>query len=101
MRTERHREETTMIVDLLAPLLGIAITAAAVVLMRVAIWDATRMRRLRTFGGGWPALQRDRIARTVPLPAGGALARHEHVLQGWQAVQRNRIARRRCARVSW
>jgi hypothetical protein len=55
---------------------------------------------LRAFGGGWQALQRERIARTVPLPAGGALARRAHVLQGWQAVQHNRIARRRCVRES-
>ena len=91
-----------LFVDLLTgatePLLGIAITGGAVVLMRVVIWDAERARRQREFGGGWKALQRDRIARTVPLPAGGTLTRREHVLQGWRNVQRNRIARRRCAR---
>ena len=92
-----------MFVDLLAsarePLLGIAITAGAAVLMRVVVWDAERARRQREFGGGWQALQRARIARTVPSPpAGGALARRQHVLQGWQAVGRHRIARRRCAR---
>ena len=95
-----------MFVDLLAaarePLLGIAITAGAAVLLRVLVWDAERARRQREFGDGWKALQRDRIARTVPpLPAGGALARRDRVLQGWQAVQSNRIARRRCVRVSY
>lgn len=92
-----------MFADLLAgaaePLLGIAITACAAAVMRVVIWDAERARRQREFGGGWKALQRDRIARTVPpLPAGGTLARRERTLQGWRNVQRNRIARRRCVR---
>ena len=95
-----------MFADLLAgapePLLALAITGAAVVVMRLVAWDAVRARRQREFGGGWKALQRDRIARTVPpLPAGGALARRESTLQGWQNVQRNRIARRRCNRVSY
>ena len=91
-----------LITSAVEPLLGIAITAGAVVVMRVVIWDAERARRHREFGGGWQALQRDRIARTVPpLPAGGALARRERVLQGWANVQRNRIARRRCARASY
>ena len=41
--------------------------------MRLVAWDAERARRQRVFGGGWQALQRDRIARIVPvLPAGGA-----------------------------
>ena len=92
-----------MFADLLAgapePLLALAIAVCAVAVMRLVAWDAERARRLRVFGGGWQALQRDRIARTVPvLPAGGALARRERTLQGWRNVQRNRIARRRCVR---
>ena len=97
-----------MFADLLAgapaPLLALAITGAAVGIMRLVAWDAVRARRQREFGGGWKALQQDRIARTVPvtpLPAGGALARRERTLQGWRIVQRNRIARRRCDRVSY
>ena len=90
-----------MFADLLAgalePLLGLAIIACAVAVMRMVVWDAERARRQREFGGAWKALQHDRIARTVPpLPAGGALARREHTLQGWQTVKRNRITRRRC-----
>ena len=95
-----------MFADLLAgapePLLALAIAAGAVGVMRLVAWDAARARWQREFGGGWKALQRDRIARTVPpLPAGGALARHERILQGWRNVQSNRIARRRCARASY
>ena len=64
-----------MFADLLAgapePLLAIA--AGAVAVMWLVAWDAERARRQRVFGGGWQALQRDRIARIVPvLPAGGA-----------------------------
>ena len=95
-----------MFADLLVgapePLLALAIAAGAVGIMRLVAWDAMRARWQREFGGGWKALQRDRIARTVPpLPAGGALARRESTLQGWENVQRNRIARRRCARASY
>ena len=97
-----------MFADLLAgavePLLALAITACAAGVMRLVAWDAARARWQREFGGGWQALQRDRIiARTVPVPplsGGAALTRRERALQGWRNVQRNRIARRRCARGS-
>ena len=95
-----------MFADLLAgapePLLALAIAVGAGGVMRLVAWDAARARWQREFGGGWKALQRDRIARTVPpLPAAGTLARRESALQGWRSVQSHRIAQRRCARVSY
>ena len=91
-----------MFADLIAgtpgPLLvALAIAGAGAGVMRLAIIDMYRARWRREFGGGWRALQRARIARTVPAPSNGAITRTE---QAWQSVQRNRVARRRCAQAS-
>lgn len=86
-------------------LLALAFAFAGAGVMRLVTWDAKRARWQREFGGGWRALQRDRIARAVqpPLPAlsGVFLPRRECAEQGWQNVQRNRVARRRYGRASW
>lgn len=52
-------------------LLALAFAFACAGVMRLVTWDAKRARWQREFGGGWRALQRDRIARAVqpPLPA--------------------------------